>query len=141
MIKNILLPVDLNHPESSTKALAHALDMSKNHDATIHVLTVIPDYGSAWVGSFFPADFSKKAAAETQVALAKYIADNFPPDVKTRAHVLHGTIYKEITAAADSIKADMIVMASHRPEMKDYFLGPNAARVVRHAKQSVLVVR
>ncbi|HHS89010.1 MAG TPA: universal stress protein, partial [Rhodobacteraceae bacterium] len=43
MIKNILLPVDLNHPESSTKALAHALDIAKNHDATVHVLTVIPD--------------------------------------------------------------------------------------------------
>jgi nucleotide-binding universal stress UspA family protein len=35
----------------------------------------------------------------------------------------------------------MIVMASHRPELKDYLLGPNAARVVRHAECSVLVVR
>jgi nucleotide-binding universal stress UspA family protein len=35
----------------------------------------------------------------------------------------------------------MIVMASHRPEMSDYLLGANAARVVRHAKISVLVVR
>jgi nucleotide-binding universal stress UspA family protein len=32
-------------------------------------------------------------------------------------------------------------MASHRPELSDYLLGPNAARIVRHAKQSVLVVR
>jgi nucleotide-binding universal stress UspA family protein len=35
----------------------------------------------------------------------------------------------------------VIVLASHRPELKDYLLGPNAARVVRHAKCSVLVVR
>ncbi len=35
----------------------------------------------------------------------------------------------------------MIVMASHRPEMSDYLLGPNAARVVRHARRSVSVIR
>ncbi len=141
MISNILLPVDLNHPDSSAKALAHALEMVRQHDATLHVLTVIPDYGNAWVGSFFPADFSEKATQETRAALEGYIATNIPSGVKTTAHVLHGTIYREITAAADSLGADMIVMASHRPEMKDYFLGPNAARVVRHARQSVLVVR
>ena len=43
--------------------------------------------------------------------------------------------------AADKLKCDLIVMASHRPELKDYLLGPNAARVVRHARQSVFVVR
>ncbi len=32
-------------------------------------------------------------------------------------------------------------IGSHRPELKDYLLGPNAARVVRHANCSVLVVR
>ena len=36
---------------------------------------------------------------------------------------------------------DLIIMASHRPELQDYLLGPNAARVVRHANCSVLVVR
>lgn len=32
-------------------------------------------------------------------------------------------------------------MAAHRPALKDYLLGPNAARVVRHSNCSVLVVR
>ena len=32
-------------------------------------------------------------------------------------------------------------MASHRPELRDYLIGPNAARVMRHADASVLVVR
>ncbi len=56
-------------------------------------------------------------------------------------HVKHGSVYKEILALADAIDVDMIVMASHRPEMKEYLLGPNAARVVRHAKQSVTIIR
>ena len=42
---------------------------------------------------------------------------------------------------SEAIKADLIVMGSHRPELRDYLLGPNAARVVRHAPCSVVVVR
>ena len=52
-----------------------------------------------------------------------------------------GTAYEEILTTARSFGADLIVMASHRPELKDYLLGPNAARVVRHSDVSVLVVR
>ena len=53
--------------------------------------------------------------------------------LKAKASKLSGT--------ANDIGAEMIVMASHRPEMKDFLLGPNAARVVRHAKRSVTVIR
>ena len=35
----------------------------------------------------------------------------------------------------------LIVMGSHHPELKDYLLGPNAAKVMRHADCSVMVVR
>ncbi len=49
--------------------------------------------------------------------------------------------YREIMAFADETGCDLIVMTSHRPELSDYLLSPNAARVVRHARQSVLVVR
>ncbi|MBT8411941.1 MAG: universal stress protein, partial [Octadecabacter sp.] len=36
---------------------------------------------------------------------------------------------------------DCIIMASHQPGLEDYFLGSTAARVVRHAKCSVHVIR
>jgi len=44
-------------------------------------------------------------------------------------------------AVAEEAVADLIVVGSHRPAMKDYLLGTNAARVVRHARCSVLVAR
>jgi nucleotide-binding universal stress UspA family protein len=46
----------------------------------------------------------------------------------------------KILDASNRFGADLILMASHRPELKDYLLGPNASRVVRHAQCSVLVV-
>ena len=60
-------------------------------------------------------------------------------------HYLHhgpgGRVYDQIIEAANRLNADAIVMGSHAPELSDYLLGPNAARVVRHARQSVFVVR
>ncbi len=52
-----------------------------------------------------------------------------------------GGIYHEVLEEAKAINADLIVMSSHRPAMRTYFLGSNAGHVVRYAKCSVLVVR
>ena len=42
---------------------------------------------------------------------------------------------------AEEIKPDQIVIGAHRPGLQDFLLGPNTARVVRHAKCSVNVIR
>ena len=55
--------------------------------------------------------------------------------------VRQGGIYHEILEEAAAMKADLIVMTSHRPAMRTYFLGSNAGHVVRYATCSVLVVR
>jgi nucleotide-binding universal stress UspA family protein len=66
-----------------------------------------------------------------------YRADGLSIQVDVRT----GSIAHEILAAARSLGADLILMASHRPEMRDYLIGPNAAHVVQHANCSVLVLR
>jgi universal stress protein G len=55
--------------------------------------------------------------------------------------VRQGGIYHEVLEEAATVHADLIVMTSHRPAMRTYFLGSNAGHVVRYAKCSVLVVR
>jgi nucleotide-binding universal stress UspA family protein len=52
-----------------------------------------------------------------------------------------GSIYKEILRYARDTQADLVILAAHRPAMRDYLLGPNAAYIVRHADCSVWVVR
>jgi len=141
MYKSILLPVDLGHPSSWEKAAPVAVDLARQNGARIHVLTVVPDYGMPVVGSFFPQDFEKNALASSSEELQKLVARQIPDDLLAATHALHGTIYKEIIAVANARGCDLIVLASHRPAMSDYLLGPNAARVVRHATQSVFVVR
>lgn len=141
MFKTILVPIDLAEPDSSGRALNAAIQMARDYDATMHVVTVVPDMGMSIVGGYFPEGFEQKALDETKARLKAYLEDLVPGDVMAKGHVVHGGIYEQILQIADQLSSDLIVMASHRPAMRDYLLGPNAARVVRHAKQSVLVVR
>ncbi|MBC8338106.1 MAG: universal stress protein [Rhodospirillales bacterium] len=141
MYKNILLSVDLNETASWVKALPTSIDLAKTYEATLHVVTVVPDFGMAVVGGFFPADFEEKAMADQKEKLKAFCSKNVPEDITVEAIVRYGHIYEEIIDVAEEISADLIVMGSHRPELKDYLLGPNAARVMRHANCSVLVVR
>ncbi len=52
-----------------------------------------------------------------------------------------GPVTAEILDCADELGADLIVIGSHRPGLKDYLLGSTAARVVRHAECPVYVDR
>ncbi len=141
MYKKILHTVDLNEDASWKKALPTAVEYAKAFGADLHVATVLPDFGMPMVRGFFPDDFQEKAQTDVEDKLAAFCAEHIPSEIGTHSVVRVGNVYEEILKLADEISCDLIVMASHRPELKDYLLGPNAARVVRHANCSVLVVR
>jgi len=141
MYKDILISVDLDEESSWKKALPTAIEYCKAFGSTLHVVSILPNFGMSIVGSFFPEDFETKAMEKAKANLHAFVKQHVPSDVAVQHVVGHGTVYEEILRIADDIACDLIVMASHRPELQDYLLGPNAARVVRHAKTSVLVVR
>ncbi len=141
MYKNILLTVDLTEESSWKKALPTAVEYCQCAGATLHVLSVVPDFGMTVVAQFFPKDYENQTLEEARKELEKLCTDGIPEGLTVKPIVAYGTIYEQIISVAESIKADLIVMAAHRPALEDYLLGPNAARVVRHSNRSVLVVR
>lgn len=141
MYKDIMLPLDLGHENEQAKALETAIRLAKADGARLHVITVVPDYGMSIVGGFFPEGHEKAVMEKATADLHAFTKAHLPDDLPVQHIVAHGSIYREILAYAEKTGCDLIVMASHRPELEDYLLGPNAARVVRHAKCSVLVVR
>jgi len=141
MYSDILLPVDLGNESSWAKALPTAIEYCQAFGSTLHVMTVMPDFSSSMVAQFFPDDHEDKMMDNANEVLHKFVADRVPDGIKLQHIVADGTIYKTIIDTAEDIGADLIVMGSHRPELQDYLLGPNAARVVRHSSKSVLVVR
>lgn len=136
----ILLAVDLSDAKSSRQALDGAIELL-SEGGTLHVVSVLPDFGLAQVSGYFKTDFEGNALLNLGRQLEDWTQTHVPKTIKVRPHVLHGRIYHEVLKAADKLNVQVIVLAAHHPELKDYFLGPNAARIVRHAKQSVYVIR
>lgn len=139
MIGKILVPLPVESAKSGAEALAMAADIAKSNDSKIvllHVIEIVPGYVSAHL----PADFHKKAL-ETSEADLKAAAGKFNLGDKCDIVVREGNPAAEILDFANQNGVDMIVMASHDPGLADYLLGSVAARVVRHAHCSVLVVR
>ena len=140
MYNNILLPIDLVNAQTQEKAAATAADLAEHYGARLHVMTVVPDFGAAIVGSYFPEDFERNALKDTRRELQAYVRSAFP-DMDVGIIVTHGSIYREIIHHAEQTGSELIIMASHRPAMRDFLLGPNAVEVITHAAQSVMVVR
>lgn len=139
MYDKILLAVDLNDTKGAARIADNGARLAKMCKAEVHVISVVPDMGYALVGSAFGGNFAGRMMEETRASLQKWVDDNL--EGEPHLHVDQGTVYDKIIRTADAIGADAIVVGAHRPELRDYLVGPNAARVVRHAKQAVLVVR
>lgn len=141
MTAHILLPLDPDEPSTWQKALPEAVAEARQRGATLHVMTVVPRFGSNIVASYFPEDFEKKAIAEAERQLKALVAKEVPNDLPHQIIVSHGRIHQDITNTAKAINADLIIMASHKPDWSDHFLAPNAAQVLQHTPISVFIVR
>lgn len=141
MFKTLLLAVDVNAPEGTTRSAQAAISMARAEAATLHLLNVVPDAGMAIVGASLGADHIKHALSDAHAALESWASTAIPQDITTELHIAEGTVYDQIIRTATALKIDAIIVGAHRPELKDYLIGPNAARVARHASQSVFVVR
>ena len=141
MYKDILLPVDLQHPQSWQKSTADAMELARAFDATLHVMTVVPSYHMSLVGSFFPEGYEQKMLETARLKLHEFVSEHIDQGLRVQHIVGHGTVYEEVLRVADEIKADLIILGASRPLAGQFLPGPNAARVSTHAHCSVLVVR
>ena len=136
MFKNILVPVEPSHVEKHKQALDMARAVA-DEGAKITALTVIEPVPGYFAMAESLPDIQLQAGKSTLAELKSFVGDAAHIETK----VLHGHAANEINGFAEREGVDCIVIASHKPEFADYFLGSTAARVVRHAPCSVLVMR
>lgn len=140
MYKQILVPVDLADAELAKPAIATAVSMAKASGGSVRLVNVMP-MTPVMLAEYVPPDFDTQQRKIAEDALS-IIARECGLDASHVSWVVcQGGIYHEVLEQAKAINADLIVMSSHRPAMRTYFLGSNAGHVVRYAKCSVLVVR
>jgi len=140
MYKCILVAVDLDEESSWHKALPAAVALAQAFGTRLWVATVIRDVDAILKGAVI-AQIYEQLVSEAGDRLKILVKSQVPVVLQPQTVVGHGSIYGEILRIAEDVGADLVVMASHRPEMKDYLIGANTARIVRHARISVLVVR
>lgn len=135
MYKNILVPVSFEADRNAQGAMeiAKALCEEGGKITCLHVLEQLPKYAT----EYLPAGHLEAAKSEVADGLKSLIAD--VPNATTM--VVDGHSARTILAHADNNDVDLIIVASHQPGMQDYLLGSTAAKVVRHAKCAVHVLR
>jgi universal stress protein F len=141
MPDNILFPVDLEHTVEAEKALKIAIEEARRSNAKLTVMTVAPGFGMPIVASYFEKGAVKSALKEIARHLKRYVDDNIPDDIETRAIVNEGNPAELILKQAQNDNVDLIVIASHNSQIENLLLGSCAAKVVRHAHCTVTVVK
>lgn len=149
-MSNYLATIDLAEEESWKNVIKKTVDMATGIDgAKIYLMTVISGIttgidqryairGEMKGSTEYPMQEWKKEAANK----LREIADmHIPKELQAGVVVENGTVYREIVDAAKDLDIDQIVMGAHSPSLADFLLGPNSARVARHAGCSVTVVR
>lgn len=148
-MSHVLVPIDLLQESSWTKAIPQAFAIAATDGAAVTIMTVVPEFvgGLDWryairgeTGGSENLDvggFVREANERLQQVGRRHAPAGASFDTVAR----YGVIYEEILAVAEELPASQIVMASHRPGVTDFMLGPVTDRIVRHAPCSVYVVR
>jgi len=140
VFKSILVPVDLAEPELAKPAIDTACAMARASSGSVRLINVLP-MTPVMLAEYVPPDFDVQQRSSAEEGLAA-LAGDCGLDAKSVSTVVRqGGIYHEVIEEAKAMPADLIVMTSHRPDMRSYFLGSNAGHMVRYATCSVLVLR
>ncbi len=135
MYNNVLVPVSFEAGRDAHDALeiAQAIRESGGKITILHVLEHLPDYAREVLPENHIED-ARKIVTEKLEPLSDGIEN-------LEIVVIDGHSARSILDYSEKHKKDCIVITGHRPGMQDLFLGSTAARVVRHAKCAVHVVR
>ncbi|MGP6088799.1 universal stress protein [Antarctobacter jejuensis] len=137
MFKRIMVPVDLRHADRLEKALGCAADLARNYKATLVYVGVSAAAPSSIAHT--PAEFADKLKAFADAHGADY-------GISVEAHAVTShdpstDLDPALLKAVDETGADLVVMASHVPNITDYIWPSNGGTIAGHAKVSVMVVR
>lgn len=135
MYSNILIPVasDHSHDPSEAIRIAKALRAEGGKITLLSVIEPIPGY----VATYMPEGQLEK----NREAIITNLQADAANDEGIEVRVILGHPGGAIVDHAKENGMDLIIVASHKPGLQDFFLGSTAARVVRYSQCAVHVLR
>ncbi|MBC01169.1 MAG: universal stress protein UspA [Rhodobacteraceae bacterium] len=137
MYKKIIVPVDLAHAGKLTKALKTAADLARHYQVPVCYVGVT----TATPGPLGhnPAEYTTKLEA-----FARTQGEENGIETSSHTVVAHDPtidLDPALIKAIDDTGSDLVVMASHVPNVADYLWPSNGGTVAGRSKASVFVVR
>ena len=147
MFTRIMLATDGS--KLSQKAVKSAIDMASKFNAELVAVKVIPRYVQTYFeGSFTVADIDVKSIEAQWAAGAQQVLDKIATSAAAKGVIVKTSVIKSddisegLIKAANKMKVDLIVMASHgRKGIKRLLLGSETQNVLTHSEVPVLVLR
>ena len=137
----ILCPVDFS--PASQQALGFALDLARQSNGTITVLSVVEWLSESGLGTEVaadPSDFVQHLVRDAAHHLHQLVAREPQTWCEIEEVVTSGRAHREILRVASERGSDLIVMGAHGHGRGLAFLGSTTPSVVRAAECPVLVV-
>jgi nucleotide-binding universal stress UspA family protein len=141
-IRKILLPTDFS--EVAENAIHTAVAICTRHKAELVLVHVLEDQFALFAPEAVAVPFEENAdrrnnVAETLVALAQPLAERF--DIVVSTLVLSGDPAENICQWSAVNSIDLIIMGTHGASgLREFFIGSNAYRVVKHAACPVMTI-
>lgn len=137
MFTRIMVPVDLRHLDKLKRALDVSAQLSKANNAPIVYVAVTSNTPSELAHN--PAEFAAKVRQFANDTASAY-------GIESDIHVIAShdpttDVDDALLRAVRDTGSDLVVMASHKPGLAEYFWPSNGGKVASHSDASVLVVR
>lgn len=143
-IRRIVFATDFS--PASGKAFGTAVSLAKLHHATLTVLHVIvpfvPLTPDPYTNTVVWEQVDREARRAAHLQLARLATKAKAAGVRVAERLIEGNPAQQIARAAQSIRADLLVMGTHgRTGLTRFFVGSVASRLVATAPCPVVTVR
>ncbi len=143
-MNNILVPCDFSRP--AINAFRMALDLTRKSKGTLlllHVIELPTIHDPAVMPAItFEGGLRKDMIESITARFDKLISKYNSGGVKINTQVAFNTTVRAIDEVIKRKKIDLVVMGTHGATgLREYFIGSNAEKVVRHSPVPVLVVK
>lgn len=140
-MKKIIVPVDFS--EYSEYALETASILAKKNNAEILVLHMLEM--SEAILTRAGTDMQMETMFFLKLAEKKFeefLKKDYLKGLKITPIIKHFKVFSEVNDVAEEYGADLIIMGSHGASgLKEFFIGSNTEKVVRHSNIPVMVIK
>ncbi|PLX39419.1 MAG: universal stress protein UspA [Hyphomicrobiales bacterium] len=137
MYRKILVPIDLAHVDKLEKAINTAYDLSKHYKIPLCFVGVSASAPGKL--GHTPEEYAEKLDAYAASEGARHGIET-----SAKAYISHdptSDLDATLMAAIDEVGADLVVMATHIPNVVDYIWPSNGGKIAQHATASVFLIR